>query len=134
MSESFSIDSSQSDREIVFSRYDDESFYVGLKGRVIGTIKVYGYAPHSHDFSYWFEILGANSKPWTNEIVWESLEGEFKISATCSTSGEVFIKVAFIDLHGADEECRIQTALVTELGQLQKISHNAKRFFSAEST
>ena len=134
MSEQFSIKSNQSDREIVFSQFDGESFYVSLKGRISSTIKVYGFAPHSHNFCHWFEILGSKNMPWSNEIVWESLEGEFRISATCSALGEVWIKMALIDLPGAGEESRIQTSLVTELGQLQRISKNAKRFFIGTST
>ena len=134
MSESFSIKSSQSDRELVFSQCDGENFYVALKGRIAGAIRVYAYAPHTHDLLQWFEVLGGNKKPWSNEITWESLEGELRISATCSALGEVSIYVALIDQQGADEESRIQTALVTELGQLPNISKNAIRFFSNERT
>jgi len=129
VSESFSIKSSQSDRELVFSQFDEDYFYVALKGRITGAIKVYGYAPHTHDLLQWFKMLGGNKKPWSNEIAWESLEGELRLSATCSALGEVSIYVALIDQQGADEESRIQTALVTELGQLPNISKSAIRFF-----
>ena len=130
MSENFSIKSTHSDREIVFSKYDGEDFWVELKGGINTSIRVYGYAPHSHDLAHWLSELGNYSEPWENEISWESLEGEFKISAKCTSLGHIHIMVSLRDLPGAHEEAFIQVGLETELGQLIIIAKGASNFFA----
>ena len=130
MSEQFSIKSNHSDREVVFARNEGEYFWVKLKGGITTEIRVYGYAPHNYDLADWFEKLGANKSPWPNELSWESLEGEFKISVNCTSLGHVHFVFSFRDLLGAYEESRIETGLETELGQLSNISNGARKFFA----
>ena len=129
MSEAFSIKSTHSDREIKFSKYNGEDFFVELKGGITATIKVYGYSPHSYDLAHWFVELGKHKTTWENEKKWESLEGEFKISASCSSLGQIYFVVSLRDLPGSEEEAFIQAGLETELGQIAKISNSASKFF-----
>jgi hypothetical protein len=130
MSEPFSIKSTNSDRELSFSKCDGDYFRVELKGGISAAIKVYGYAPHTHDLAHWFNELGAHTSPWEAELSWESLEGELKISAKCTSLGHIHIMVSLSDMLGAYEEAYIQAGIESELGQLTKISNGARDFFA----
>ncbi len=129
MSESFAIKSTSSDREICFSKYDGEDFFVDLKGSVNTAIKVYGYAPHSYDLAHWFAELGKQTSGWENDKTWESLEGEFKISTTCTLLGHVHFILSLRVQPGSDEEAFIRVGLETELGQVTNIANKARKFF-----
>jgi len=130
MSEPFSIKSTHSDRELAFSGCDGDYFRVELKGGIRAAIRVYGHAPHTHDLAHWFSELGKHCSPWEGELSWESLEGEFKISAKCTSLGHILIMVSLSDLPGSDEEAYIQAGIETELGQLINISNGARSFFA----
>lgn len=116
MSESFSINSTHSDRKLAFSEFDGENFIFELKGGISVSVRVYGYAPHTHDLAHWFNEFGNREVPWQGELVWESLEGEFKISATSTSLGQIYITVSLRDLPGAYEESYVQVGIETELG------------------
>lgn len=125
-----SIKSTHSDRELQFTKYDGEDFWAELKGGITASVKVYGYAPHSHDLASWFASLGEKTRPWSDDLAWESLEGEFKIKASSDAKGHVYFHVSLRDLPGAYEEAFIQVGLESELGQLNKIASEAKDFFA----
>lgn len=129
MIESFAIKSTSSNREICFSKFDGEDFYVELKGDINATTKIYEYAPHSYNLSYWFAELGKQVTTWEDTKVWESLEGELKISATCTLLGRIHFLLALRMLPEADEETFIQVGLESELGQITNISNEARKFF-----
>jgi len=67
---------------------------------------------------------------WQGIKSWESIEGEFIISATCSSLGEVLFTVRLRGLQGAPEEWTVSVGLATEFGQLRNIAKHAKGFFS----
>jgi hypothetical protein len=134
MNDTFSIKSTTSDREICFSKYDGEDFIVEVKGNVSGSTKVYGYAPHTDNLAHWFSELGLHAEGWVETKTWESLEGEFKLSASCSSLGQVHFELSLRMLQGADEEAYIKVGLETELGQIEGISNEASRFFESKST
>ena len=134
MSAMFSIKSTSSDREICFSQYDGEDFVVEVKGNVSGVTKVYGYAPHTHNLAHWFSELGRQGEGWKDTKTWESLEGEFKLSASCSSLGQVHFELSLRMLPGANEEAFIQVGLESELGQIEGISNGAGKFFESKNT
>ena len=134
MSETFAIQSTHSDRMLVFSGVEGDYFRVELTGGVNASIRVYGYAPHTHDLAHWFSELGKNSKPWEGDLSWESLEGEFKITAKYASFGQIHIMVSLSDLPGAYEEAYIRAGIETELGQLTIISNEARNFFAKSNT
>lgn len=76
-----------------------------------------------------FSRLGAYDRPWSGVESWESLEGEFRLSAVCSPLGKVTFSVQLSGLQGAPEEWSVSASLLTEMGQLQKLSAGAHRFF-----
>ena len=134
MNGTFSIKSTTSDREISFSQFDGEDFVVQVKGSVSGSTKVYGYAPHTYNLAHWFSELGQETNGWSETKKWESLEGEFKLSASCSSLGQVHFELSLRILPGADEEAYIEVGLETELGQIEGISNGAGRFFKGKNT
>ncbi|MGY0653105.1 DUF6228 family protein [Luteimonas sp. A537] len=76
-----------------------------------------------------FARLATYERPWSGNERWESIEGEFLLSATCSPLGEVNFSVRILGLQGAPEEWQVSASLTTELGQLPKVAAGAHRFF-----
>jgi hypothetical protein len=130
--DSFSIKSSSSDRELVFSRVRENHFTVELVGTEFRAIReVYTFTDH-HGLPKLFCWLAAQQRPWSGNQSWGSLEGEFSFSATCSQLGEVFLLVSIWGLPGAPEEWRVSGSVTTELGQLPKIAEGVSRLFGVE--
>ena len=59
---------------------------------------------------------------------WETIEGEFKISAKCSRLGQVTFEIEFSQYSRA-EEWVVKTQLNTELGQMPRLAKSAREFF-----
>jgi len=125
----FSIHSSSSSRELVFQSRKGENFQVILKGNVEAATDVWAYTD-AQGLNNLFQELGTYQKPWKGKKEWQSIEGEFSISATCSSLGEVQLWVELRGLQGAPEEWKVHVGLVTEFGQLEKIAKEAMVFFS----
>ena len=127
----FSIRSSSSDTELVFSGARKDYFTVELKGnnevRVIR--QVYAYSPHSPNLGAFFLRIAHHNRPWAIAEFWDSLEGEFNLSATCSSLGVVTFSLV---MHSRDEVVdgwRIVATLTADLGQLPGIGAAAEQFF-----
>lgn len=125
----FSIKSNSSNREIVFRSRKNDRFQITLKGNVEVTTEVWAYNDEQ-GLNKFFQEIAAEGKPWKGKKEWASLEGEFLISATCSTLGEVQFWLKLCGLQGAPEEWKVEVGLTTELGQLEKIANKAKVFFA----
>ena len=76
-----------------------------------------------------FQEIASFKNPWQGTRDWGSLEGEFEISATCTTLGHVIFEVKMAGQIGGTEEWKAQFCLETELGQLETIARNASIFF-----
>ncbi|MFK8068923.1 MAG: DUF6228 family protein [Gammaproteobacteria bacterium] len=129
----FSIRSASSSQQMIFSNRDEEHFDVELKGPVSAKIQVYLH-PISDEESLklLFQELGEFNKPWQGSKNWESLEGEFTVSITCSTLGQIVFNIFLRGLSGQSEEWKLNCNLESEFGQLRSISINANSFFSNE--
>jgi len=134
MTESFCIRSTQSKRTLTFCAIDAEHFRAALSGDINARANVYGYSPHAPELSRWFDELGNHLVPWTNQLSWASLEGEFGISATCTATGHIHFIVELSGLPSSVEEAHIRACIETEFGQLPAIVRGARRFFSRKST
>ncbi|MGC1377264.1 MAG: DUF6228 family protein [Anaerolineales bacterium] len=128
----FSIHSVSSDRELIFSNRKEEYFFVELKSSSLSaSTEVWtGINSSLHTF---FQKLANFKTPWKDEQVWEAFEGEFKISATCTTVGHVIFWIKLSGSPGGAEEWKAETGLETELGQLERIAKNANIFFKRTS-
>lgn len=127
----FSIQSVSSDREFVFSSHGGEYFHVELKGIGVTASTDVWATTDGDGLNRFFQELARHKTPWKGEHRWESLEGEFEISATCTTLGHVVFLVKLAGQIGGVEEWQIKAGLDTELGQLEKIAQNARIFFKA---
>ncbi len=131
--ENFTIHSTSSDRSLTFTNCRGNYFQVDLKGAgVSASVEVYAYTD-ALGLNNLFQELSAYNKPWTGTKKWESLEGEFSISATCSTLGNVEFRINLKMLPGHPEESAISTGIASELGQLSHIAKEAERFFNSAS-
>ena len=129
MSMSFSIKSNASDRELVFLSPRADHFIVELRGIALSVEReVYAYTD-AQGLSKFFSRLAAHDRGWTDTPRWESLEGEFSISAQCSALGHVSFFIRIRHMLGGPEEWEVSARLVTELGVLPDIAKNANSFF-----
>ena len=130
MSTSFSLKSNASDRELVFSSPRPDYFVVELRGRALEvTREVYAYTD-ARGLSEFFAKLAIFERPWVGTQRWESLEGEFSISAACSALGQVSFSIRIRDMLGGPEEWEVSAQLATELGALQAVAVDAGLFFN----
>jgi hypothetical protein len=65
--------------------------------------------------------LGRQGRPWNGARKWGSIEGDFKLSATCSALGNVVFNVEMRGLQGATEEWAVTAGIDYELGQLERL-------------
>ena len=126
----FSIKSSSSDTELAFSGPRKDYFTVELKGNEVGVIRqVYAYSPHSPSLGAFFLRISHHNRPWASTERWESLEGEFNLSATCSSLGEVTFSLVMHSRLDVADGWRIVATLTADLGQLPGIGAAAEQFF-----
>jgi len=127
----FSIRSSSSNQEVNFCSRKGDTFLVRLKGTISTEVRVSAYTDEQ-GLNKLFQDLGETKKPWQGSKSWESLEGEFTISVYCSPLGEVKFRYSLWNLLGHPEELRIESGLLTELGQLEVIANQANKFFKED--
>ncbi len=58
-------------------------------------------------------VLSSQQVPWVGPIGYDALDGSLSLELSCDPSGHVTAQVS-LDSHG----CRLETALLTELGQV----------------
>ena len=90
--------------------------------------EVYAYTD-ARGLSDFFGELAACRRPWGETRSWESLEGEFALSAACSALGQVTFSIRIRDMLGGPEEWDVKARVVTELGALPTIAGHARLFF-----
>lgn len=127
----FSIKSNASDRELAFFAARPDYFTVELRGSDVRAAKeVYD----ARGLAELFAKLASFERPWKGSEAWESLEGEFSITATCSTLGEVRFSIRMRDMLAEHEPWEVSARVVSELGQLPDIAAHAKVFFDAAAS
>lgn len=123
-----SIHSTSSDRELLFTENTGECFRVELKGFSLSAATEI-WALDAIGLSQFFEELGKLERPWQGQRTWASVEGDFSLSATCSSLGAVTFRVELHQLPGAPEEWQFGAGIATEFGQLERLGKAAKEFF-----
>lgn len=100
----FIIKSSTSDLSLVLSDINGDYFKATLQSPHQNAVReVYAYTD-TYGLADLMEFLSSQKKPWVGEESWESLEGEFKLTATCSILGQVIFKIILSEKTGKDEE------------------------------
>jgi hypothetical protein len=77
-----------------------------------------------------FRSLAQDWKGWEGERTWESIEGEFGVSASSDRLGHIRLKLRFREVEGR-EPWMAEPALNVEAGQLNAIADAVQRFFTA---
>jgi hypothetical protein len=126
----FSINSSSSSRELIFLSLQDDCFTVELVGAAVYATQSVSTYTDGHGLASLLGKIAAYERPWSAAESWESLEGDFSISATCSSLGNVTFSVYMCGMLSTPDEWKLSFKLITELGQLPQIATNAHRFFA----
>ena len=129
-SSSLTIRSTESDRELVLSQYQNKRMRVDLRGASVSAfadIWIYTDAP---DLNRFIQELGQFERPWHGELSWSSVEGDFSLSATCTSLGAVEFRIELRAAQGEPEEWRVKAGLVLEFGQLPKIAKEFNAFLT----
>jgi hypothetical protein len=126
---SFEISSNVSARKLVFSQRRGDSFLVELLGHGLNASLTVSAHTDAMGLLKWLERLAEYHAPWKGEDDWQTLEGEFRISAQCSVLGSVHFQVHLWGLPGAREEWRVSAGLESELGLLPDVAVAARQFF-----
>ena len=127
----FSIHSTSSSRELVFSAHKDDYFHVELKGLEVSASADVWACTDANGLNEFFQELGRFERPWQGERSWATLENDFSLFATCTSLGNVTFRLILLGSQGAPEEWRVEASLVTDLGQLEQIAKHAELFFNA---
>jgi len=128
MTDSFVIASVKSPLTLTISEVKGESFLVSLSSPFLSATRgVYSY-PDSKGISDLFQQIARSERPWEGQVSWESIEGEFRLSASCSSLGSVTFDIRLRQFNG-EEDWDVETDLLSELGQLPNIATNARRLF-----
>src|SRR4026207_2114219 len=134
MSSSFSIKSNASDRELVFLSPRSDHFIVQLRGTALQVSReVYAYTD-ARGVSDCVGELAAGRRPWGETRSWESLEGEFALSAACSALGQVTFSIRIRDMFGGPAEWDVQAGAFPELGPPPPSAGHAGLFFDVAAS
>ncbi|KLD65601.1 DUF6228 family protein [Dyella japonica] len=125
----FSIRSSSSDREVRFLDRRGDEFVVEIEGRGVTATQWVCAFTDPDGLARWMESLATNELPWKGVRSWATLEGEFQISASCSSGGAVTFLVTLSGLPGSSEAWRVSAGVTSELGQLPGLAQAARHFF-----
>lgn len=124
----FRVRSSESEAVLRFAGIRGDYFTVALtSGPVYASRDVWTYTD-AHGLADFFEWMASQGKPWSGTEGWESIEGEFKIYASCSLLGTVAFDIEINHL-GIAEEWQIASQIKTEFGQLPSLAKKARSFF-----
>ncbi|MGD9126346.1 MAG: DUF6228 family protein [Planctomycetia bacterium] len=133
MSSQFSIKSSRSDKELVFTNHEDDYVTVNLHGsEMSATQRVWCYADWCYqNLVNFLSHLSKQHHGWDSTLTWSSIESDFVLGFRCDSCGHVFVEIEMEQRFGA-EEWQFKAEIQTELGQLPSIATNAARFFQCE--
>ena len=119
------IHSTTSDRELRIEKRASDWYIVTLSGIAVSAKLDMWDAPYGARLIEFFDKLGSRVLPWSGDIDWCSFEGEFAISASCTSSGHVIFRVSLQGSPGGQEEWQISAGITAELGQLPSIASQA---------
>jgi hypothetical protein len=123
----FTIRSSSSNRTLGIGRKRADYLEVQLSGFAVSAMPtVWMEAEDVGSLIDFFLVLGQQQQPWQGARSWGSLEGDFTLSATCSSLGIVVLKVALRGLQGAAEEWQVAAGIELEFGQLAQLADEAR--------
>ena len=124
----FRIKSCSSEIELLLSQKQNDYFVAEIISSHMKAVrKVWAYTD-SYSFADLMEWMAVQDRPWEDTQYWESWEGEFKLSSTCNSLGQVTFEIE-LNHFGAAEEWLIKTQIFSEFGYLPILSKSARKFF-----
>lgn len=124
----FRVQSSETEAELLFFGVNGDNFSVAFSsGTVNCQREVWAYTD-AYGLADLFEWMASQSKPWKTSEGWESIEGEFKLYASCNVRGNITFDLELNHL-GCTEEWRVKSQLKSEFGQLPSLAKKARAFF-----
>jgi hypothetical protein len=116
------IRSCSSNRELRISCESDSNLLAELVGfPVSAKVEVWVENGDAAGLQAFLADLGKQGRPWNGAREWQSIEGDFKLSATCTALGNVVFNVELHGLQGAAEEWAVTAGIDYELGQLERV-------------
>jgi hypothetical protein len=91
-------------------------------------ISTYDYS-QTDGFIEFFEDLAKQQKPWSDIKLWEPLQNDMSLTATCSSVGQVTIKIDLKDNCAEADSWSLECALVFDFGMLTSFASDAKKFY-----
>lgn len=118
-----------SDQQIrLHSLRDDEFTLEVTSNRLSASQHIYA-GPDGNPPQYFFQELGEMRFPWTKPLVYESLDGDLTMIATCSALGIVTLQIEMRPNEGASDSWTLRASIRLELGMLPDIGREARVFF-----
>jgi len=116
------IRSCSSNRELKISRASDSYLLAELTGfPVSAKVEVWFETGDAAGLQAFLADLGKQGRSWSGKRAWQSLEGDFRLSATCTPLGNVVFNVELHGLQGATEKWAVTAGIDYELGQLERV-------------
>ena len=126
---SIEIRSSSGRRSLRFHSRSGDYFVASIEGDgPQAFVRVWGYTDCSLLVDL-FASIAHDWRGWQGERTWASIEGEFRITATTTSTGRVTLMVALTHTDGEDD-WRLTVPVFAEAGQLEGIARQVASFFS----
>jgi len=120
------IRSCSSNRELKISHASDSYLLAELTGfPVSAKVEVWVETGDAAGLQAFLADLGKQGRPWSGEREWQSLEDDFRLSATCTLLGNVVFNVELHGLQGTTEEWAVTAGIDYELGRLEHLFQEA---------
>ena len=114
---------------LTFFNKEGEYFNVKFESPAISlSKKVWGYTDYGYIVDL-FSSIAKEWKGWEGVKEWNSVEGEFGISATIDSLGHIMLSLLFREIEGS-EEWSAECQLSIDSNQLDIIEKNMSNFFN----
>ena len=90
-------------------------------------VSIYDYRP-SNGFVDFFQRIASHKKPWVGEEIWEPLEGDMRLRATCDALGHVELKVNLSIGFTSNDSWSLECSIFVDFGMLPFHAEGARRF------
>lgn len=121
-----SIRSCSSNRELRITYTSDSHLVAELVGfSVSARLEVWLETGDAAGLQAFLVDLGKQGQPWSGTREWESIEGDFRLSVTCTALGNVIFNLTLRGLQGATEEWALTAGIDYELGQLEHLAQES---------
>jgi hypothetical protein len=90
-------------------------------------VSIYHYVPNN-GFVDFFQNLASHEKPWDGEVIWEPLEGDMKLCATCDPLGHVEFKIVLRKGFNSSDSWSLECSISVDFGMLPFHAKEARCF------